>query len=304
MPAKYAIELVLLAAIWGASFMFMRIATPEFGPVALIEIRVLVASLFLLPIWYLREGRAGRTGLLAKSPHLIVIGLLNSAAPFVLFAYATLHITGGFASILNATAPIWGALVAWVWLKKGLSRDGVSGLLLGLIGVVILVSDSLSFTQHGISLGIAAAAFAAFLYGIAANYTSEKLADISPLAIATFSQIAAVIILLPAVVWFFPDKAISIKAWISVIVLGVVCTGMAYVMYFRLIAHVGSTRAITVTFLIPVFGTLWGALFIDEQVTLEMVIGTAVILLGTALVTGVISLRKHKAESPVNRARP
>ena len=304
MPAKYAIELVLLAAIWGASFMFMRIATPEFGPVALIEIRVLVASLFLLPIWYLREGRAGHTALLAKSPHLIVIGLLNSAAPFVLFAYATLHITGGFASILNATAPIWGALVAWVWLKKGLSRDGVSGLLLGLIGVVILVSDSLSFTQHGISLGIAAAAFAAFLYGIAANYTSEKLAGISPLAIATFSQIAAVIILLPAVVWFFPDKAISIKAWISVIALGVVCTGMAYVMYFRLIAHVGSTRAITVTFLIPVFGTLWGALFIDEQVTLEMVIGTAVILLGTALVTGVISLRKHKAESPVNRARP
>ena len=295
MSIKNLIELVMLAAIWGASFMFMRIATPEFGAIALIEVRVLVASLFLLPIWYLREARKQSDQVKTHLTPLFVVGMLNSAVPFVLFAYSTLHITGGFSSILNATAPIWGAVVAWVWLRKTLSFSGVLGLALGLAGVAILVSRSISFSMTGVSLGILAGLFAAFLYGIAANYTSEKLDSVSPLSIATFSQVAATLMLLVPAIYFFPEQPISTLSWLSVIALGVVCTGLAYTLYFRLIANVGSTRAITVTFLIPIFGSFWGAVFIDEQITIEMVIGSAVILFGTALVTGVVSPRRWKS---------
>lgn len=223
---------------------------------------------------------------------LTVVGLLNSAIPFVLFAYSTLFITGGFASILNSTAPIWGALVAWVWLGQRLNLASSIGLGLGLIGVGVLVSQTLGATQDGALLGTAAAALASVLYGIAANYTSVKLSNVSALSIATFSQIAATILLLPVALLYLPSSSISLMSWLSVIALGVVCTGLAYTMYFRLIANIGSTKAITVTFLIPVFGSLWGALLIDEQITTQMIIGTLIILCGTGLVTGVISIKK------------
>lgn len=292
MSIRNLLELILLAAVWGASFLFMRIATPEFGAVALIEVRVFVASIFLLPIWYLRDAKHQTKIVQRHWPHLLVVGILNSAVPFVLFAYSTLYITGGFSSILNATAPIWGALVAWVWLRSTLSFEATIGLGLGLVGVAVLVSKTISLSMTGVSLGIFAALGASFLYGVASNYTSQKLHEVSPLSIATFSQIAATLVLLPAALWYFPQQPISAMAWGSVIAMGVFCTGFAYTMYFRLIAKIGPTKAITVTFLIPIFGTLWGALFIGEEVTTEMVAGTVVILFGTALVTGVLSFTK------------
>ncbi len=293
MSIRNLIELIILAMVWGASYMFMRIATPEFGAIALIEIRVLVASLFLLPIWIFREGKTSSQSVKHYWWPILVIGTLNSAVPFVLFAYSTLSITGGFASILNSTAPIWAALVAWLWLRKKLNFNGVLGLLLGLIGVVILVSGSFSFNNNAEMIGIIAAMVASLLYGISANYTTVKLSEVSPLTISTFSQIGAMLVLLPLAIYFFPSEEISIESWLAVLALGVFCTGFAYTMYFRLIANVGSTKAITVTFLIPVFGTMWGALFLDEDVTQEMIIGTLIILLGTALVTGILSVRKR-----------
>lgn len=299
MSIRNLLELILLAAVWGASFLFMRIATPEFGAVALIEVRVLIASIFLLPIWYLRDAKHQTKVVKSHWLQLLVVGILNSAVPFVLFAYSTLYITGGFASILNATAPIWGALVAWVWLRSRLSFEAAIGLGFGLFGVAILVSKSISLSLSGVSLGILAGLGASFLYGIASNYTSEKLNKVSPLSIATFSQIAATLVLLPAALWYFPQQQISALAWLSVIAMGIFCTGLAYTMYFRLIAKIGPTKAITVTFLIPIFGTLWGALFIGEQITTEMVVGTVVILFGTALVTGVLSFVKKEVDGQV-----
>ena len=290
MSSRNLIELILLAALWGASFLFLRIATPEFGAVALIEIRVFVASVFLLPIWLLRESGTTRHSVRLHWQPLLVVGLLNSAIPFVLFAYSTLYITGGYASILNATVPIWGALVAWVWLKRTLSRDGIAGLVVGFAGVAVLVSSSISLSLNGVSAGILAALVASLMYGIAANYTVEKLSDVSPLTISTFTQVAAsIVLMLPAII-LFPANQVSLQAWLAVIALGVICTGFATTLYFRLIAKIGSTKAMTVTFLIPVFGTIWGALFIDELITVEMVIGSMIILLGTALVTGLVSL--------------
>ena len=292
MNARNTIELVVLAALWGASFLFMRIAVPEFGAVALIEARVLIAGLVLLPFWWLKESPSSRQKVIQHWPQIFVVGLLNSSIPFVLFAYSMLYITGGVAAILNGTAPVWGAVVAWVWLKNRLALNGVIGLLVGFAGVVILVSDELAIPAEGKVLAIAAAAFAPFLYGIAANYTSEKLSQVSALSIATFSQLAAAISLLPFLFWFMPPSNPSLDAWLALLALSVLCTSLAYLMYFRLLAEVGSTRAITVTFLIPLFGSLWGALFIGEQITLMMVIGMATILLGTALVVGVLKIAR------------
>jgi drug/metabolite transporter (DMT)-like permease len=288
MSARNIIELVVLAALWGASFLFMRVAVPEFGAIALIEARVLIAGLVLLPFWWARESAQSRQKVIEHWPKLLVVGLLNSAIPFVLFAYSMLYITGGIAAILNGTAPIWGAVVAWVWLKRRLALNGVIGLLVGFVGVVILVSDELAVPAHGKALAMAAAAFAPILYGIVANYTSEKLSEVSSLSIATFSQIAAAISLLPFLFCFMPAKMPSANAWAALLALSVLCTSVAYLLYFKLLAEIGSTRAITVTFLIPLFGSLWGTLFIDERITVMMVVGMGAILLGTALVTGVL----------------
>jgi drug/metabolite transporter (DMT)-like permease len=148
----------------------------------------------------------------------------------------------------------------------------------------------LAVPAQGKTLAIVASASAPLLYGIAANYTSEKLADVSALSIATFSQLSAALCLLPLLFWFMPSQMPSIEAWMALLALAVLCTSVAYLMFFRLLAEIGSTRAITVTFLIPLFGSLWGALFIDEEITMMMVVGMAIVLFGTALVTGVIKI--------------
>lgn len=292
MSTKNILLLITLAALWGASFLFMRIAVPEFGAVALIVARVIIAALVLWPFWYFRESSKSRKTALEHWPSLIVVGLLNSSIPFVLFAYSMLYITGGMAAILNGTAPIWGAVVAWAWLGSRLSISAIVGLALGFIGVVVLVGDELSVPSQEKGLAIAAAAFAPVLYGIAANYTSEQLSGVSALSISMFSQVTAGASLLPWLFWFMPESMPSMNAWLSVLALAVVCTSLAYLMYFKLLADVGSTKAITVTFLIPIFGSLWGALFIQEVITLMMIVGMVTILLGTALVTGALTPKK------------
>ena len=154
MSIRNLIEFVLLAALWGLSFLFLRVATPEFGAFALIEIRVVVAVLFLLPIWVVREVKTAKTSLLPNWFSIGVVGLLNSAIPWVLFAYSTLYVTGGYASILNATVPIWGALGAWFWFGKKPSFDGSTGLVVGILGVVILVWGSLSSLTTNMGLAL------------------------------------------------------------------------------------------------------------------------------------------------------
>ncbi len=292
MSFNQLIQLVLLAAVWGASFLFMVIAVPEFGAVALIEVRVLIGALVLLPFWWVREAKS-QAALVGKNiATLFWVGVFNSAAPFALFAYSVLYISGGMASVLNSTAPIWGALVAWIWLKQRLSFSGNLGLCIGLFGVITLVSGELFTDQSPVppldkGLGLLAAATAPVLYGIAANLTSAKLEKVSPLSTTTFSLFAGALFLLPLALLNLPDEMPSQAAWLSTLVLAVVCTSFASLLFFRLIAQVGSTRAITVAFLIPVFGTLWGAIFIGETVSITMLIGMLIILSGTALVVGI-----------------
>ncbi len=279
-------DLVALGAVWGASFLFMRIAAPEFGPLVLVEVRVFIAALFLLPIFLTRTD----VSLLTKNwKHLSILSVLNSVAPFYLLTFATLSITGGFAGILNASAPIWAAMIAWVWLADRLNLSRIIGLLIGFIGVVLLVWDKVSLSFDGTTVAVLAGIVAAVFYGYGGNYAKKYLSGINPLAIATGSMIAASIILFPIAVYLWPSEMPSLRSWIAVIIMGVASTGIAYILYFRLIRNVGPAKAITVTYLIPAFAMFWGAIFIDEKVTTTMIVGCAIIFLGTALATGMLS---------------
>lgn len=278
------LELLLLAAIWGASFLFMRLAAPEFGPVATAALRVLGASLLLLP---LLAWRPGLGELRQHWPALVLVGLLNSALPFALFSYAALSINAGLSSILNATTPMWAALVAWAWLGQRLDGSRLLGLALGFAGVVLLAWDKASFKPGGSGLALLACLGATLCYGLAANATKRFLGGVSALAVATGSQLSAALMLaLPA--WALrPASLPGPSAWVALVLLALLCTGLAYILFFRLMQRVGPTNTISVTFLIPLFALLWGGLFLGERLNLNMVLGGLVVLLGTALAVGV-----------------
>ena len=279
------ISLAVLAGFWGSSFLFMRVATPEFGPIPLIAVRVTIAALLLIP---LLAARGGLRELRPNAWPLLVIGVISAALPFSFLAFATLSLTAGFTSILNATAPFFAAIVAYLWLGDRLSRLRVLGLLIGFSGVLLLVWGRASSKGDGVTLAMASGIAAAICYGIAANYTKVRLSHVAPLATATGCQIGAAICWLPLAIWQMPGAMPSVKAWLMVGALGIFCTAMAYILYFRLIARLGPARAVTVTFLVPAFGMLWGRLFLKEAVTWQMLAGTAVILVGTSLTTGLI----------------
>ncbi|MDP5130447.1 MAG: DMT family transporter [Paraglaciecola sp.] len=286
MPVKYAFELVFLAAIWGASFLFMRTTSAEFGPVLLITLRTGIAALVLLPVLLAKR----QLNTVVKNWRIIsVIGLTNTAIPFCLFSYSTLYLGAGYASVLNATAPMFGALIAFYWLKDRLLRIAVVGLVIGFVGVVVL---SLSRQHSGTAtawLPILAALAATSLYGLAACVAKRYLQGVNALAITTGSQVVAAITLAPLSLFFWPDEMPSSDSWWQVVALGVLCTALAYILYFRLIANIGSAKAITVAYLVPVFGVLWGIIFLAERLNLGMWIGASLILLGVALTSGLFT---------------
>jgi drug/metabolite transporter (DMT)-like permease len=272
------VELLLLAALWGGSFLFMRIAAPVLGPVWLIEIRVLIAGLVLLPI-LIRLGLFGQVR--QKLLPLFIVGCINSAIPFSLLAFATMSLPAGFTSILNATAPLFGMGVAFVWLRERLTRDRLIGFALGFAGVVTLIGwKSLG---SGSWLAVAAGLVAALMYAIAAPYARQNLAGVPPLVTATVSQLGAAVFLLPATPFFVPKTVPNLTVILAVVALALFSTSLAYILYFRLIKNVGSTKALTVTYLVPLFAMLWGALVLHETVTVSMGVGCGLILVGTAI---------------------
>jgi drug/metabolite transporter (DMT)-like permease len=290
MKAKDVVDLVLLAAVWGASFLFMRMGVPDFGPVALVELRLLIASLFLLPVLKVRAGLGELPG---NWRPLTILGILNSAVPFLLFSYATLYVTAGYSSVINATAPLWGALVAWLWLSERLPVIGVIGIVTGFAGVAVLTGDAQSLANPGATGAAMAAVGGAFFYRIGANFARRYTRHQNSLSVATGSMLFPALLLAPVAIACWPDVQPSLRAWIAIIAMGIGSTGFAYILYFRLIANVGPAKAITVAYLIPVFAMLWGVLLLGEAVTGRMVIGCLVIFVGTALVSGVF--RRHRA---------
>src|SRR5690606_17081570 len=259
----------------------------EFGPGPLMELRVGLAALSLLPLAALR----GKLPLIARRwKAILVVGALNSAVPFLLYAYAAQSLGAGFMSVANAVTPVWGAVIGWLWLKDRLAPSRMAGLAIAVFGIVVLVWDKLDLGAGGQGPAVLAAVSAPFFYGIAANWAKRYLGDVDALSNATGSMIAASLVLAPLAIATWPAQPVSGQAWMATIALALACTGAAYIVFFRLIANVGPTAAVSVTFLVPVFGVLWGMWFLDETVTPQILAGAAVILAGTALALGLVRL--------------
>jgi drug/metabolite transporter (DMT)-like permease len=286
MKTSQIAELLLLAALWGGSFLFMRIAAPQLGPIWLIECRVLLAGGILLPLLVrldlVRELRP-------RWRSLLVVGCLNSALPFSLLAFASVSLPAGMTSILNGTVPIFGIAVAAIWLRERLTITRLLGSLLGFVGVVVLIGWQPIAANTSFFIAVAAGLWAALMYAIAAPYIKQTLVGTPPLVVATGSQLGAALVLLPALPFTVPASLPSPQVALSVVALAGLSTSLAYMLYFRLINNVGPTRALTVTYLIPVFATLWGALFLQETITLSTVLGGGLVLVGTAIANGVLS---------------
>ncbi len=294
-------DFVVLAALWGASFMFMRIAVLEFGPLPTAAVRVVIATLFLLPLVWLR-------GLLpALRTHwrrVFVVGLFNSAIPFACFSFALLSITTGLSAILNATVPMFGALVAWAWLKDRPTASRLLGLAVGFAGVAMLAWDQASFKPgaSGVAPGwaVLACLLGCVCYGFAASYTKRYLSGLPPLVTAAGSQLGAVLALALPALWYWPARPPGAHAWLALLVVAVVSSGLAYIIFFRLIENAGPPRALAVTFLVPVFAVLYGALFLGESLTPWMVVCAVVIVCGTALSTGLVRLGRRVFAEPAD----
>jgi len=290
-------EFILLAALWGASFLFMRLGASDFGPLPTAGLRVALATVFLWPIM-LRQGHW--PALRQHWRPILFAGVINSAIPFALFSWAVLHIATGLTSILNATVPLFGALVAWMWLGDRINRLRWAGLALGFVGVALLAwraPAGTGFKSDSAEWAIAACLLASSFYGLSASFARRYLTGIPPLATATGSQLGAALGLALPTLWFWPAQMPGLRAWGAIIAIAVLCTGIAYILYFRLIARVGPATAMTVTFLIPAFAMLWGGLFLAEAVTPTMLIGCAIILAGTALATGSVRSRRSASTS-------
>jgi len=288
---NWAIDFVLLAAIWGSSFLFTRLGVGEFGPLPTAAVRVAIAAAFLLPLVMLRG--LGPT-LVRNWRHVFLIGMFNSGIPFACFAFALLSITTGLSAILNATVPMFGALVAWLWLKDKPNHSRLLGLVVGFAGVAMLAWDKATFKPDASGLApgwaVLACLLACVCYALSASYTKRYLTGLPPLVTAAGSQIGATVGLALPALWFWPASMPGTTAWLALLAVGVLCTGVAYILYFRLIENAGPARALAVTFVIPVFAVFYGALFLSEAVTLWMLLCAVVIICGTALSTGLLKI--------------
>ena len=271
------IELTLLGAIWGGSFLFMRIASADFGPFALVEVRLSLGALVLLP--FLWRARAQFTPRLWV--HLAWIAAINSAIPFVLFAWGAERAPAGIGAITNAMAVMFAALVAFIFYGEEIGPRRAIGLLGGFVGVAVLASGKYA----GASVGPAALAgtAAAFLYGIGVNAIRRHLQGIPAGAVAAATLTTASLLILPFAIHTWPTTPIPAVSWASAVLLGVLCTGIAFTIYYRLINRVGGPRAATVTYLVPLFGVVWAWLALGEPLTAKMALAGALILGGVAL---------------------
>ena len=268
------LDLLLLGAIWGSSFLFMRIAARPFGAFALVDIRLVLGALVLLPFLW-RDRAHFRRGMW---PKLAIIGLINSAIPFLLFAWAAQRSPAAIGAICNAMTVLFAALVGFLFFGEKIGARRAIALLVGFAGVVVLATSK----AGGLSVGMAviAGSTAALLYGVGVNLVRRHLAGIRPAAAAAATLGCAALLLVPFALTHWPDHAIAPIAWGSAIAIGVICTGYAFLLYYRLIQRIGPARAATVTYLVPLFGAAFAWLFLGEPVTPAM-LGAGILILGS-----------------------
>lgn len=275
-------KLVLLASLWGASFLFIRVAVPHFGPLPLAAVRSVIATLTLLPILYLSGGSA-----LFRQHwrHLAVIALISTAIPATCLSISTQLTSAGFASILNAMTPMFSALLGWLWMGEALTAAVILGVMLGFTGVSVLLFDRDTLDSGFALLPILVGMTAASLYAFTGLYTRRFTPGLPAIVIATGSQGFSALFLLPFTAFLWPEVPIPAQAWLSIGLLGVFCTGFAFIIFFHLLETVGVVRTVIVTYLIPMFAMLWGYLFIGESITPQMAAGALCILAGIGLIT-------------------
>ena len=290
MKTSHLIELLVLGAIWGASFMLMKATVPAFGVFALVEVRASVAALFLLPVVYFTRQWRDLSGNWAK---LLFVGAINTAIPFCLFSYTSLHLDAGLTAILNGTAPMFGAIIAYFYLQDRIGVHGVIGTFLGFVGVVVISQDTQSASPVSL-LPVATALGATCCYGIAACFMKKHLSGVKPFAIAAGSQVFAALLLLPFALYTWPEVNPNASTWGAALILAILCTGVAYIMYFDLIAKVGASQAMTVGYLVPMFGILWGMVVLGEVLSTYAMIGGSLIIIGLMITTGILKRLRMK----------
>lgn len=294
MSASNLLRLFLLGAIWGTSFMLMRIAVPELGPLLTTFLRTFLGGIAL---YLFARSRGIGFAWRANARTFLVIGLFNTAIPFALFAWSALHIPSSYMATMNSLAPIFTGLFGILLLDERLTPSRIAACVLGLTGVAVLVGVGPTDITINTVLGVLAGMCASVSYGFAATYTRMKASHIPSFAAAAGSQLAASLALLPLAMPAVPAATVTIQGAVAVAVLGILCTGLAYALFFHLIATEGASKAITVTFLIPATASIWAWLFLDEPVTGGTVAGIAVVLCATALALGL--LQKWRAAFPL-----
>ncbi len=289
LKSKHLTVFIFLAAIWGAGFMFIRVAAPAFGSLPLAFVRVLIGALAL-----------GVLGLILRKQRLtgehlkwsLAIGLLSPAIPFALFAYALQTLPAGYGSVLNATVPFWGVAIGALYFKERIAPTKIMALCVAVVGLAIMLGlGTVPVNEASIKAALACV-LANFIYSIAGYVSKYKLAGADSFGQSLGALVGSAVVLLPLALWKWPAAMPSAGDWGAVAVLGVFCSAMAYVMYFWLIANAGVIYSMSVTLLIPVFGVLAGAVFLGERLTLLSAIGGVMTLLATAVVIGVLPLGK------------
>ena len=277
------IKLIILAAIWGSSFIYMRILAPVLGAIPTANLRVLIAGIVLT--LYLRaikfDSNWKKNGL-----QYLLIGLLGSGIPFSLFSYAALNIPASYEVILNSTAPMFGALFAWIWLGEKMTLLKIVGLVLAAVGCGIVVNIGAANITRPFIFSVLACLLAAICYGLTGIYVKKCTKNLKPKAIAGGSQLMVGLMMIPFSLLQKPNlnHLTNPKILFCVLALALICSAIAYLLYYQLLADVGPTKALTVTFLMPIFGIFWGAIFLHEMITFQMICGTIIILIGTWLV--------------------
>lgn len=281
-------RLVALAAIWGASYLFMRHAVPQLGAVRMIELRVLIAGVALAAFV---AATGGTVGWSRHWRDYLFVGAIGVAIPFVLIAQALTAIDASTGAILNSLSPLFASIVAAAWIRDPLTPAKMAGIALCLVGTAVLVGwTPTPMTPHqllGASMSVAATA----LYGFTIVYTKVRLKAANPLGTSVGTLLMAAAVLAPFIAFApapLPFAEVTTSAWLAVLALALVSTAIAFILYYRLIADVGPVKAITVTLLIPIFGMIWGVAFLGEPLTAGRIAGCAIILAGCALILGLV----------------
>jgi len=275
--------LLVLAAIWGGSFVFMRVLSPVLGPVMTATVRALVAGIVLVVLF---QSLRIRLDWRKNFRHYVIVAVLNSALPFLLFSYAALHVVASVSSIVNALTPLWGAVFAAALLQEPLTVRKLGGIAAGFVGVLIIaLFGGARTTLNAEVLPIAACALATVCYGISGVYIRRWAPDAQSSAMTAVSLLFAGVVLLPLSLIHPPVlTAIRPSIWLVAVAFSLLCSAVAYLIYFRLILRVSVTFALSVTLLIPVFAFVWGLVFLGETVRPGAYVGAVFVLSGTALI--------------------